>query len=323
MLSQPNRRPISTVINCMMRARSGLIPIVVAFAFLATATAFGQSKGDSTPPTGTTGPASDPASPRKWIPYAKADNKRLPETSGIVASRKYPGVLWTHGDSGNDPKLIAIDVHGNVLAEVYISGAPNTDWEDICADDQGNLYIGDIGNNHAMFPARYIYCITEPDPHNPPIEPIAPTKRWRFKYPNKERFDCEALFWADQSLYVIANLKPMEAIVYRLSEIRDGQMELVPVAEPHLPFPNGADVSPDGKQLVISSYGAINVFDIEVANDKGLVLTHGRSIRYPMKKGAIESVCFLDDDVVAMSERGKLYRLQPQDFESQVRFVSP
>lgn len=295
----------------MMRARYGVISVVWVYGLLGCAFVFGEPADHGLP------------LPREWVPYAKADNKRLPETSGIVASRQYPGVLWTHGDSGNDPKLIAIDVDGRVLAEVFVSGAPNTDWEDICADDQGNLYIGDIGNNHAMFPARYIYRIPEPNPHNPPADPVAPSKRWRFKYPDKKRFDCEALFWADQSLYVMANLKPNEAIVYRLTEISDGKMRLEAVAEPHLPFPNGADVSQDGKRLVVSSYGAINVFDITTDGASSITLSNRRSIRYPMKSGAIESVCFMDTEVVAMSERGKLFRLKPQEFEEQVRFVKP
>ncbi len=306
----------------MKRTRFEHILCVVAFCVFGASPTWGQSENGSTPADSDV-TRSEPNAPRKWIPNATADATRLHETSGIVASRQYPGVFWTHGDSGNDPKLIAIDVEGRVLAEVMVSKAPNTDWEDICIDDQGNLYVGDIGNNHAMFPARYVYKIPEPDPHNPPTEAITASKRWRFKYLDKERFDCEALFWDGQSLYVMANLIPTKAVVYRLTEFRDGQMRLDQVADPRLAFPTGADVSSDGKHLVVSSYSAINVLEFERGDDSLITLSNKRTVRYPLKKGAIESVCFFGNDVIAMSEKGDLYRLTPEDFSEQVQFSEP
>ncbi|GJM26388.1 MAG: hypothetical protein DHS20C16_28030 [Phycisphaerae bacterium] len=293
----------------------------LAFGLLGSAAVFGEpQQGGGTSESSGEG---HPAASRKWLPHAFADQSRLHETSGIVASRKYPGVLWTHGDSGNDPKLIAINTGGVVLAEVEVRGAPNTDWEDICADNQGNLYVGDIGNNHAMFPARYVYRIPEPDPYHPPKKAVSATKRWRYKYPDKERFDCEALFWDGQSLYVMANLIPTKAAVYRLTEIRDGKMQLDRVADPRLAFPIGADVSADGKRLVVSSFAALNIFDFETNDDSSITLSNKRAIRYPSKEGRIESVCFFGTDVIAMSELGKLYRLNPKDFDDGVHFTRP
>ncbi len=261
--------------------------------------------------------------PRKWLPIATADPDRLHETSGIVASRKHPGVFWTHGDSGNDPKLIAIDIDGKVLSEVTVNGAPNTDWEDICVDNDGNLYIGDIGNNHAMFPARYVYRIPEPDPKNPPTDGVSSTARWRYKYPDDRRFDSESLFCDGESLYVIANLPPTAAVIYKLTEVGKGRTQLDVVAKPGLPFPTCADLSSDGSQFVMANYSTARIYDFQKFDDGTLSLSNPRTVRFPTGEGAIESVCFDGTDVIAMSESGKLYRLTQEDFKAQVQFARP
>src|SRR6478735_5591600 len=53
----------------------------------------------------------------------------IPESSGIVASRKHEGVYWTQNDSGNPPALFAITREGELIRE-YPVGAKNVDWED-------------------------------------------------------------------------------------------------------------------------------------------------------------------------------------------------
>ncbi|MFO0950915.1 MAG: hypothetical protein U0835_07120 [Isosphaeraceae bacterium] len=68
-----------------------------------------------------------------------------------MASRRHPGVFWVHNDSGNPPRLFAVRVDGSLIRE-YAVQAPNVDWEDIAVDDEGHLYLGDIGNNDARLP---------------------------------------------------------------------------------------------------------------------------------------------------------------------------
>src|SRR5687767_12057876 len=54
----------------------------------------------------------------------------LPEGSGIAASRRHPGVLWAHNDSG-DPLIFALNEQGKVTGRVRLNGAEVDDWEDI------------------------------------------------------------------------------------------------------------------------------------------------------------------------------------------------
>ena len=87
----------------------------------------------------------------------------LPEASGIVKSRRHPGIFWVHNDSGNPPALFAIRRDGTVVREFRLE-VPNVDWEDIAIDDEGHLYLGDIGNNGGLLALRAVYRIDEPDP---------------------------------------------------------------------------------------------------------------------------------------------------------------
>ena len=60
------------------------------------------------------------------------DPQRIPESSGIVKSRRYPGIYWVHNDSGNPPLLFAIRGDGRIVRQFHL-GFPDTDWEDIKA----------------------------------------------------------------------------------------------------------------------------------------------------------------------------------------------
>jgi len=53
------------------------------------------------------------------------------EISGAVASRKNPGILWVHNDSGDLPRLYAISTAGELIGIYTITGAKARDWEDI------------------------------------------------------------------------------------------------------------------------------------------------------------------------------------------------
>src|SRR6266513_4076585 len=81
--------------------------------------------------------ASKPDAPKPGITQLGAiAYKSCSESSGVIASRKHPGVYWTHCDSGNDPSIYAITREGKFLAE-YQLNVQNRDWEDIAIDDDG------------------------------------------------------------------------------------------------------------------------------------------------------------------------------------------
>src|SRR5687768_1580235 len=50
------------------------------------------------------------------------------ESSGLAASRRHPGVIWTHNDSGT-PFLFAIREDGTWIRGFQVLGANLIDWE--------------------------------------------------------------------------------------------------------------------------------------------------------------------------------------------------
>ncbi|REC48649.1 hypothetical protein [Chryseobacterium pennipullorum] len=72
--------------------------------------------------------------------------KKLKEVSGLTIS-KDKKIFWVIEDKGNKNSVYGINDQGQMLARIPVENAENTDWEDIISDAQGNIYIGDFGNN--------------------------------------------------------------------------------------------------------------------------------------------------------------------------------
>src|SRR3954447_13166063 len=122
----------------------------------------------------------------------KFDLRAIPEASGIVKSRRYPGIFWVHNDSGNRPALFAIRRDGTIVREFRLA-APNVDWEDIADDEKGHLYIGDIGNNGGLLAVRGVYRIDEPNPEKAITNPLPVVAATFYALPRSDRFDAEGL----------------------------------------------------------------------------------------------------------------------------------
>ena len=137
----------------------------------------------------------------------------LREASGLAVSRKQPGVLWAHNDSGDAPTLYAIDLKGQLLAKVAVANAVATDWEDIsygaCPDESAGgqqcLYIADTGNNNRSRDVLTIFVVVEPmigsaDPSRPLV---VNARSFRYRYPGAPE-DAEAIaVLADGDLTIV------------------------------------------------------------------------------------------------------------------------
>jgi hypothetical protein len=94
----------------------------------------------------------------------------LRESSGLGASHTYPGVFWTHNDSGDEPRLYALDATASLLATIDVTGADARDWEAMTlgrcptASDRSCLYVADIGDNRSVRDSVALYIVEEPDP---------------------------------------------------------------------------------------------------------------------------------------------------------------
>src|SRR5687767_4439444 len=55
----------------------------------------------------------------------------LVENSGVTASVRQPGILFTINDSGSDPLVFALEIGGGDRGVWRVTGARNVDWEAI------------------------------------------------------------------------------------------------------------------------------------------------------------------------------------------------
>ncbi len=129
----------------------------------------------------------------------------LTEVSGVYCAG--PDSLWWHNDSGNEPVLYLTDRFGHLLDSLEVQEAEATDWEDLTGDPEGNLYLGDFGNNRNE---RRDLHILRFDPATKEIGRID------FRFPDQlafpppfeeAHFDTEAFFWHTDSLHLFTKAK--------------------------------------------------------------------------------------------------------------------
>jgi hypothetical protein len=129
---------------------------------------------------------------------------RIVESSGLALSRRHPGVVWTHNDSGDQARLFAVGSDGRTRAVLTLAGVEARDWEAVAAGrddrDRPALFAGDIGDNNGVWPEVAVYRVTEPAVLR---DATVPAVRYRLRYADGPR-DAEALLIDPRSnrLYV-------------------------------------------------------------------------------------------------------------------------
>ena len=222
----------------------------------------------------------------KPVQLATLEERDVTESSGIVASRRNPGLFWTHNDSGDGPFLYAFDREGKRRGVWLVEGAQARDWEDIAAGPgpepgRSYLYVGDIGDNGARRQEIVVYRLAEPeilpeDARSSAREPrrTGAAEAIRLKYPDGAH-DAEALLVHPRTgdLYVVTKSALGAAGVYKLSApfTATGVSTLKRVADLRLPglfggFVTGGDISPDGRYVVLCDY--LGAYELSVPDEK-------------------------------------------------------
>jgi hypothetical protein len=248
----------------------------------------------------------------------RLDHPAIREASGIVASRKYPGIFWVHNDSGNPPALFAVKRDGSLVREFAVS-VPNIDWEDIATDDHGHLYLGEIGNNDGRLPVRAVYQFDEPDPYRPdgpePRRPLRATTGTYYRFPKDGSFDAEGLVIdGDKALVVAKTFEGQDAEVYAVP-----LKPPAPLFRPALPekvgtLPGftdpvtGADLSKTGR-LAVCSTRSVGVFERD--GSRRWVPVARRRFR---AADQIEAIAWDGDDLILAGELRGVYRIAADDW---------
>ncbi|MFE7775890.1 WD40 repeat domain-containing protein [Streptomyces sp. NPDC057445] len=178
---------------------------------------------------------------------------RITESSGLAASRAHPGVYWTHNDQ-DAPRVFAVDSKtGRTVATVTLQGVGKPrDMEAISVGPDGNVYVGDIGDN-ANGSWDHVWIYRFPEPRKLQDVTVHATQ-YVVKYADGPR-NAEAMM-----------VHPKTGRVYIASKNEDGgglyegPSRLVTggtntfrrIGE--VPWVTDGAFSPDGKELVLRSY---------------------------------------------------------------------
>jgi hypothetical protein len=188
----------------------------------------------------------------------RIDAAAATELSGLVLSRSQRGVLWTHNDSGDRPRVLAVGLDGRLLADVALTNADAFDWEDIAAGPDA-LYVGDIGDNLDQRESIVVYRVAEPRVRDGASPHATQARRIELRYPDAPH-DAEALLRDPRSgaLVVVTKRSTGRSGIYVASKpvpgtrttmrhrgtLKLGAGETV----------TAGDVSADGRTIALRSY---------------------------------------------------------------------
>lgn len=157
-----------------------------------------------------------------WTLLGTITEPAIVESSGLAASRRSAGVLWTVNDSGHDPVLYAIAEQGHLVGATVVSGAENVDWEDlalgpsVAAGTPDALYLADVGDNSLVRDEIVLYRVPEPEIGAAGSHPVE-ADRFAYTYPDGPH-DAEALLVdpTGMEILVVTKEHPGPAKIYRL-----------------------------------------------------------------------------------------------------------
>jgi len=91
---------------------------------------------------------------------------RITESSGLAASRAHPGIAYTINDSGDVPRIFAVDIASGSV--VGVTTVENATWYDAEAMSLwgGKIWVADVGSNRGAGEQRALYVLDEPGAGN-------------------------------------------------------------------------------------------------------------------------------------------------------------
>jgi hypothetical protein len=254
--------------------RSSTVRAALAAALVVLVAGCGGGEAPTTP---TTPPATTDGGPDGGV-QVRPRGFEAGSGSGIVASRRYPGVLWAIRDRGGQDRpgkpqnaLYAYKVVDGRVEEV-VPGAtlkavrlpvPARDWEDIGRDDEGNLWIADIGNNECDRADTALLKVREPDLAAAGQAELLAAYHYRFPDPPAgcAGRNAEAMFLLDGVPYLID--KAEQSTVYRFPRLDPEAtviLEKVGVLAGEVATLSGADLSTDRRRLAVDTHTMLYVY---------------------------------------------------------------
>ncbi|AWM14159.1 hypothetical protein DI487_10075 [Flavobacterium sediminis] len=108
--------------------------------------------------------------------------KELKELSGII---EIENKLYLVEDSNNEAVIWVFHTDGTLSGKIEVKGFENRDWEALTRDEEGNLYIGDFGNNDSDRKDLRILKINKKELNR---NEVVPSQVTTFNYPEQKHF---------------------------------------------------------------------------------------------------------------------------------------
>lgn len=242
--------------------------------------------------------------------------KKLKEASACEISKVSP-LVWTIEDNHNDNVLFGFNEKGELVKKIRITNVENNDWEDLTSDDEGNIYIGDFGNNDNERQNLAIYKINASDlgKDEAKAESIV-----QFYYPEQTEFppkkkdriyDVESFFIHNNKFYLFTKNRSSKfdgtTVLY---EVENNPAKKLPAKKigsfvtceqfNHCAV-TSADISPDKSKVAILSSDKVWIF----TNWKGSNFFSGDVEKIELNHHTQkEGLCFKNNNTILITDEG-------------------
>lgn len=227
----------------------------------------------------------------------------ISEASGIEISEA--GNLWLINDSGNPPAIYEVDSEGQLLRTLGLKNAPNIDFEELCKDEAGNMYIGDFGNNLNDRRDLTILKLRASELENSDSLEV---DKIRFDFPDQNsfppavgnrNFDCEAMFHYQNSLYLFSKNRDSETTrLYKLPDSPGTYTATLVSTFNTGGWITAADISPNQLLVALLSEDHVWVFYDFLGDD----FFSGQSIKLNFDRTQKEALVFDSDQSIVIAD---------------------
>ncbi len=245
------------------------------------------------------------------LSYAGKLPSDLKEVSGVESIPNSTN-FWMVNDSGNHPRVYVVNTKGKIQKTVYVEGK-NRDWEDLTTDKEGNLYVGDFGNNANDRKHLRVYKLSANDLKNKKnIDPEV----IKFSFPNQKKFppkkkdrhfDVESFFHHNGYLYLFTKSRTKKDYgrtdLYKIpataGKHKAQYISTFTTCSDMNCWITSADISPDGKKVVLLSHE--NIWQFTDFKDDNFL--SGKMTKFNLDhRSQKESICFKDNNTVYITD---------------------
>ncbi|SDG94469.1 hypothetical protein [Winogradskyella thalassocola] len=237
------------------------------------------------------------------IGQLKIESRIINELKEVSAAEigKDSDIVWVIQDAGNRNNLIGLDKKGHIARNILISNAKNKDWEDLTSDREGNIYIGDFGNNNKKQKTFKIYKVNHDDLNTD----SAVAEIIEFTLPEDQKpEDFESFFIYNNSFYIFSKENKTFSVLKVKNSI--GKQ----VAELHSEYKfNGknnkitsADISDNGKTVILLNHDKLwEITNFERDDFFSGDVTEHKFDHNSQKEG----ICFKTDSTIIITDERK------------------